>query len=105
MLVIFVLTRMVVRTVDGFFGAVEQGRLSVSWLAPDTAKASRRLTGVLIWIFALTVAYPYIPGSNSDAFKGISVFVGLMVSLGSAGLINQVMSGLVVAYSRALTAG
>jgi len=104
-LVIFVLTRMLVRTVDGFFGAVERGALSVSWLAPDTAKASRRLTNVLIWVFALTVAYPYIPGSSSDAFKGISVFVGLMVSLGSAGLINQVMSGLVVAYSRALKAG
>jgi len=104
-LVIFVLTRMLVRTVDGFFGAVERGALSVAWLAPDTAKASRRLTNVLIWVFALTVAYPYIPGSSSDAFKGISVFVGLMVSLGSAGLINQVMSGLVVAYSRALKAG
>lgn len=104
-LVIFVLTRLVVRTVDGFFGAVERGALAVSWLAPDTAKASRRLTNVLIWVFALTVAYPYIPGSDSDAFKGISVFVGLMVSLGSAGLINQVMSGLVVAYSRALRAG
>ena len=104
-LVIFVLTRMVVRAVNSFFRAVEYEILSVHWMAPDTAKASRRLTVVLIWIFALTVAYPYIPGSDSDAFKGISVFVGLMVSLGSAGLVNQVMSGLVVAYSRALRAG
>jgi small-conductance mechanosensitive channel len=91
--------------VDGFFRAVEEEAMTVTWLAPDTAKATRRLTAVLIWVFALTVAYPYIPGSNSDAFKGISVFVGLMVSLGSAGLVNQVMSGLVVAYSRALKAG
>lgn len=104
-LVIFVLTRMVARSIDGFFTTVERGLVRVSWLAPDTARATRRLTAVLIWIFALTVAYPYIPGSESDAFKGISVFVGLMVSLGSAGLINQVMSGLVVAYSRALRAG
>lgn len=104
-LVIFVLTRVVVRAVDGFFRAVEQEAMAVAWLAPDTAKATRRLTSVLIWIFALTVAYPYIPGSNSDAFKGISVFVGLMVSLGSAGLVNQIMSGLVVAYSRALKGG
>jgi small-conductance mechanosensitive channel len=104
-LVIFVLTRIVVRMVDGFFRAVEEEAMTVTWLAPDTAKATRRLTTVLIWIFALTVAYPYIPGSDSDAFKGISVFVGLMISLGSAGLVNQVMSGLVVAYSRALKAG
>jgi small-conductance mechanosensitive channel len=60
---------------------------------------------VLVWIFAITVAYPYIPGSSTDAFKGVSVFVGLMISLGSAGLVNQVMSGLVVIYSRALRVG
>ncbi len=104
-LVIFVLTRILVRAVDGFYQTVERGAMSVSWLHADTAKATRRLTVVLVWIFAVTVAYPYIPGSDSEAFKGISVFVGLMVSLGSAGLVNQVMSGLVVAYSRALKAG
>lgn len=104
-LVIFVLTRIIVRAVDGFYQTVERGAMSVTWLQADTAKATRRLTVVLIWIFAVTVAYPYIPGSDSEAFKGISVFVGLMVSLGSAGLVNQVMSGLVVAYSRALKAG
>lgn len=104
-LVIFVLTRLVVQAVDGFFRAVEQGLIPVSWAAPDTAKASRRLIVVLIWVFALTVAYPYVPGSDSAAFKGISVLLGLMVSLGSAGLVNQVMSGLVVAYSRALKVG
>jgi small-conductance mechanosensitive channel len=104
-LVIFVMTRIIVRAVDGFYQTVERGAMSVSWLHADTAKATRRLTVVLIWIFAVTVAYPYIPGSDSEAFKGISVFVGLMVSLGSAGLVNQVMSGLVVAYSRALKSG
>jgi small-conductance mechanosensitive channel len=104
-LVIFVLTRIIVRAVDSFYRTVEHGALAVSWLQADTAKATRRLTVTLVWIFAITIAYPYIPGSDSQAFKGISVFVGLMVSLGSAGLVNQVMSGLVVAYSRALKAG
>lgn len=60
---------------------------------------------MLIWVFALTVAYPYVPGSDSPAFKGISVLLGLMESLGSAGLVNQLMSGLVVAYSHALKIG
>jgi small-conductance mechanosensitive channel len=58
-----------------------------------------------IWIFALTIAYPYIPGSESDAFKGISVFAGLMLSLGSTGFINHVMSGLVIAYSGSMRVG
>jgi small-conductance mechanosensitive channel len=103
--VIFLLTRIGARIVNRFFYEVEQGRLASSWLHSDTARATRRLVTVLIWIFGLVVAYPYIPGSSSDAFKGISVLVGLMVSLGSAGFVNQVMSGLVVIYSRALRRG
>ena len=103
--VIFLMARILARVVDRIFLQVEKGDLDVSWLHPDTARATRRLVRVLIWIFAITVAYPYIPGSSTDAFKGVSVFVGLMVSLGSAGLVNQVMSGLVVIYSRALTPG
>jgi small-conductance mechanosensitive channel len=103
--VIFILTRIATRVVNRFFSEVERGTLASSWLHSDTARATRRLVVVLMWIFALVVAYPYIPGSSTEAFKGISVFVGLMVSLGSAGFVNQVMSGLVVIYSRALRRG
>jgi small-conductance mechanosensitive channel len=53
----------------------------------------------------LTVAYGYLPGSNSEIFKGISVFVGLVVSLGSSGIMNQAMSGLMITYARALKVG
>ena len=103
--VIFLLGRVVARVVGGIFRRVENGDLDLPWLHRDTARATRHLVVALIWIFAITVAYPHIPGSHTDAFKGISVLLGLMVSLGSAGLINQVMSGLVVVYSRALKAG
>jgi small-conductance mechanosensitive channel len=104
-LVIFLLTRILVRLISGIFREVEERGHPIGWLHPDTARATRRLIVVLVWIFALIVAYPYIPGSSTDAFKGVSVFVGLMISLGSAGLINQIMSGLVVIYSRALKPG
>jgi small-conductance mechanosensitive channel len=104
-LVIFLLARIVARLVNALFYAVETESINLSWLHADTARATRRLVVALIWVFAITVAYPYVPGSSSDAFKGVSVFVGLMVSLGSAGLLNQVMSGLVVVYSRALRQG
>lgn len=103
--VIFQLTRIVARVVNSIFIRVEKGDLALSWIHRDTARATRQLVRVLIWIFALTVAYPYIPGSSTDAFKGISVFVGLMASLGSAGFVNQLMSGIVVIYSRALRTG
>ena len=102
---IFVITRMIIRIVNGILVSAEESRLRVSWLDPDTAKATRKVLVVLIWVLAVIVAYPYIPGSNSDAFKGVSVFVGLILSLGSAGLVNQIMHGLVVIYSKALRPG
>jgi small-conductance mechanosensitive channel len=99
--VILALTRVIVRLVVGFFRGVEHGTLRFYGFQPETARATRRLSVFVIWIFALTVAYPYIPGSNTEGFKGIGVLAGLVVSLGSAGLVNQVMSGLVIVYSRA----
>ena len=104
-LVIFVFTRLVTRGVAGLFYGVESGRLSFAGLEPQAAKATRRLITLVIWIFAITVAYPYIPGSDTAAFKGISVLLGVMISLGSAGFINQIMSNLVIVYSRALEPG
>jgi small-conductance mechanosensitive channel len=103
--VIFVATRVILRGVRELFSAVEKGAVTIQWIAADTAVATRRIIAVLIWIFALTVAYQYIPGSETDAFKAIGVFAGLMVSFGSAGLVSQLVSGLLVVYSRALRPG
>ena len=103
--VIFLITRLVVRLASLLFDSVERGQIKMRGVHPDTADATRRIATVLLWIFGIALAYPYIPGSNSEAFKGISVLVGLMISLGSSGVINQAMSGLVVVFSRALKAG
>ncbi len=102
---IFLFNRFLTRIVGTFFLGVENRTLNVSWLQPETAKATRRLIIVVMWIFALTVAYPYIPGSNTAAFKGVSVFVGLMVSLGATGLVNQIVSGMVIVYTKAFRPG
>jgi len=103
--IILLIARMIVRLLHGVFIGVETGRLSLFGLQQETAEATRRISTVLVWLFAIIVAYPYIPGSDTDAFRGVSVFVGLMLSLGSAGLVNQVMSGLVVVYARAIRPG
>ncbi|RPH55388.1 MAG: mechanosensitive ion channel family protein, partial [Acidobacteria bacterium] len=104
-LLIYGLTRFVARLTNLLFEAAEQGRISLPWVYPETAESTRKLTLVILWLFALAVAYPYLPGSGSEAFRGISVFVGLMVSLGSSGLVNHIMSGFTLTYSRALRAG
>ena len=59
----------------------------------------------MIWLFALVAAYPYIPGSDSEAFKGVGVFVGLMLSIGSSGIVNQAVSGMMLMYTRSLRPG
>jgi small-conductance mechanosensitive channel len=102
---IFLFAKGVIRLINSFVDQVQEGSVNVGWLHHETIPATRRLLIVMVWVFALTVAYPYVPGSSTDAFKGISVFIGLVVSLGSAGLVNQVMSGLVVVYSRAFQKG
>jgi small-conductance mechanosensitive channel len=103
--VIFVITRVVSRLMGFWFKAIEEGRVESRWIYPETAQTTRRLAAILVWLFAIVVAYPYMPGSGTEAFKGISVFLGLMVTFGSTGFVNQIMSGLMLTYSRALRVG
>jgi len=102
---IIVATRIVQKLMNRVFAAAERGQLQVPGLFPETVAPTRRIAGALLWLFALIVAYPFLPGSGTDAFKGVSVFLGLVVSLGSTGIVNQIMSGLTVTYSRALRVG
>ena len=102
---IVLLTRLAVRTFTAFFGRIESGAIEVPWLDADVAPPTRRIVVAALWIFALVMAYPYIPGSKSDAFKGVSVLVGLMISLGATGAVGQVASGLMLLYSRTIRAG
>jgi small-conductance mechanosensitive channel len=102
---IVLITRFILRLLGIWFNAVEAGRTRVQWLYPETAQTTRRLVTVLMWLFTIVVAYPYLPGSQTDAFKGVSVFLGLMLTFGSSGLVNQVMSGFMVTYSRAVRVG
>ncbi len=104
-LFIFVLARLATRANTLFMNRVERGDLEVGWLDIDTAGPTRRLANALIWLFALAMAYPYLPGAGSEAFKGVSVLAGVMLSLGASGVVGQAMSGLSLMYSRALRPG
>ena len=104
-LVIFALARLVIVAVRPLFVRVEQRQVQLDWLEPELAKPTRRLFEILVWLFAVAMAYPYLPGSQSDAFKGISVLVGLMVTLGGSNLVGQAASGLILMYSRTVRVG
>jgi small-conductance mechanosensitive channel len=104
-LAIVLLTRFIVRLVTFAFHTVEEGRVTLPGVFPETAQPTRRIAVALLWVFALVLSYEFLPGAKSDAFKGVSVFIGLIISLGSTGIMNQVMSGLMVTYSRAVRVG
>lgn len=104
-ILIFFITRFAIRVVGTIFRAAEAGTVAIPGIHPETAEASRRIASWLLWLFAVIVAYPYLPGSDTDVFKGVSVFAGVLISLGASGVVGQVMSGLVVVYSRAVRVG
>ncbi|HWI57772.1 MAG TPA: mechanosensitive ion channel domain-containing protein, partial [Bacillota bacterium] len=97
--------RMLVQVLSRVFLAVEHGRIQARRLDPTTAATTRRILVFFIWIIAMVVAYPYIPGSQTLAFKGVTVFIGLVISLGSTNIVQQIASGLLLIYSRAFRAG
>jgi small-conductance mechanosensitive channel len=103
--VIVVVTRLLTKLVRMFFSNVRDRRIAVSWLDPESARPTGRIVIMVMWIFALVMMYPYLPGSGSAAFKGVGVFVGLLVSLGGSGLISQVMGGFVLMYTRSIKVG
>jgi small-conductance mechanosensitive channel len=104
-LMVLVLTRAVADVMRYFFDMLQQGRLQLPAFHPETVTATRRIFTFIVWGMGLAVAYPYLPGSNSDAFKGVSVLFGVMITLGSTGIVTQAMSGLVIVYSRAIRKG
>lgn len=78
---------------------------TVSWLNHETLQPTTRLTSLAIWLFALAMAYPYLPGAGTDAFKGLSVLIGLMISLGASSVVGQAAAGLILTYTRTLRPG
>lgn len=78
---------------------------TLRWLTAETLQPTTRLVSLAIWLFALVMAYPYLPGSDSDAFKGLSVLLGLMISLGATNVVGQGVAGLILTYTRTLRVG
>ena len=102
---IFLITWIVTRIATEFFLSVESRPAEASRLNAHTAPATRRIVNATLWLFAIAMAYPYLPGSHTEAFKGLSVIVGLMVSIGASGVVGQIASGVIIVYTYALKKG
>jgi small-conductance mechanosensitive channel len=104
-ILIVLLTRFLIGLVRPIFDRIQRGSLETGLLNRYTAPTTRRLVTALLWLFALAMAYPYLPGAQTDAFKGLSVLAGLMLSLGASGVVGQAVSGLIILYAHALRPG
>jgi small-conductance mechanosensitive channel len=88
-----------------YFSAIERGTIVVTRFDRDWSLPTYKILRTLVLIIALVMAYPYLPGSGSAAFQGVSVFAGLLVSLGAASAVSNVISGYLVTYGRILRTG
>jgi small-conductance mechanosensitive channel len=105
LLVIFILTRFVLRLLKFSFAAIGSGAVHVSGFEPQWAAPTYRLVRVAVVAFALVIAYPHIPGSESEAFKGLSIFAGVLFSIGSSSFIANYMAGYTLIYRRLFSVG
>jgi small-conductance mechanosensitive channel len=105
LLVLYFITRAVLRFLHMAFSAVASGNVQFEGFDPDWAVPTYKIVRTLVVVFALVVAYPYVPGSESQAFKGISIMLGIMFSLGSTSIISNLVAGYTMTYRRAFRRG
>ena len=105
LVILALVTRFLMKLVRLFFRGIRDGTLTLSGFEPDWALPTERIVRLLVVAFALVVAYPHIPGSGSEAFKGITLIIGLIFSLGSPSVIGNMVAGQSLAFRRAFRIG
>ena len=103
--VICLAVKYLVRLVHYLATEVQSDRLKLNGFYPDWAMPTFHIIRFLLYAFMIAMIYPYLPGSDSGVFQGISVFVGLIVSLGSSTVIGNIIAGLVITYMRPFKLG
>ena len=101
----FYITRYGLKVTRGVFAAIDSRRLQIKGFEVEWAWPTYRIARLVIIIFALVIAYPYIPGSDSAAFQGVSILLGVLFSLGSTSVISNVIAGYTMTYRRAFRIG
>lgn len=104
-LVIYIVFRYSIRFVKYVFSEIESGSLKISGFHEDWAMPTFGIVRFLLYAFMFVLIFPYLPGSDSNAFKGVSVFLGILFSLGSTSAIANIVAGLVITYMRPFKIG
>jgi len=105
LLVLWFVVRYALKLIRSFFVSVGRGRIVLESFEREWAMPTFKLVRIVVIAFALVIAYPYIPGSDSLAFKGVSVFLGVLLSLGSSSFVSNTIAGLTMTYRGAFREG
>lgn len=99
-IVIIMVTRYVIKVIQLVFNGIQRGAITFAGFHRDWADPTFKIVRFLIIAFAAMAIFPYIPGSQSEAFRGVSVFLGVLFSLGSAGAVSNAIAGIILTYMR-----
>lgn len=105
LVVIFLVTQYLTKLIKLFFEGIDKGGIVIHNFDAEWAMPTFKIVKFFIVVFAIVVAFPYIPGSSTGAFQGISVFLGVLFSLGSSSFIANVVAGYSMTYRRAFKVG
>jgi small-conductance mechanosensitive channel len=103
--ILVVVVRYLLKIVHLFFAAVGRGEVRLTGFEAEWAEPTYKLLRLLAVVLTLVVAYPYIPGSGTEAFKGLSIFIGIVFSLGASSTIANMVAGYMMTYRRAFRVG
>lgn len=105
LIVIFFISKYLLKLVKLLFFGLKQGSITIDGFDPDWSIPTYKIVRILLIAFAAIIAYPYIPGSESDAFKGVSLFIGVLFSLGSSSVIANLIAGYTMTYRKTFKVG
>lgn len=104
-LVISVINYYVIKLIKLIFKEIENGNIYIPNFQQEWAEPTFKLVRTLVFIFFIIIVFPYLPGSQSEAFKGVSIFLGVLFSLGSSSFISNIIAGLNLTYMQAFKIG
>ncbi|ACU60439.1 mechanosensitive ion channel family protein [Chitinophaga pinensis] len=104
-IVIYFIFRYLLKGIRYFFDEVKGGNIQLGGFHPDWAIPTFNILRFVLYAFMLVLVFPFLPGSGSPAFQGVSVFLGILISLGSSSAITNIVAGLVITYMRPFRIG
>jgi small-conductance mechanosensitive channel len=103
--IILLVTNYIIKLAQLIFNGIGTQRIRLPGFYPEWARPTFNLVRLLVFAFVLIVIFPYLPGSGSPAFQGISIFFGVLLSLGSTAAVANMVAGVVITYMRAFQIG